>query len=122
MNVQDKARAVAGNFVKQKNCLWSKRPPKDDEHNWALICIDYRGADEVTKGRALRIELAMKPYTDDREDGGGPDVCRIERFSHWMVSWIDQVAIRVYDKETGKITPAFRRLAKFNFLSCWENS
>jgi hypothetical protein len=104
VDIEEKAKAAAGNHRRSEDLLWSAEP-KDGE-NWALVPTQHRGSDNIDKSNAAVIEREICAQF--------PDDAHMERFSDWLAGWSENLVLRVYDK-AGKITPAFKaydRLAR----------
>jgi hypothetical protein len=100
VDIEEKAKAAAGNHRRAEGLLWSAEP-KDGE-NWALIPAQHRGSDNIDKSNAVIIEREICEQF--------PDDAHMERFSDWLAGWSENLVLRVYDQE-GKITPAFKAYA-----------
>jgi hypothetical protein len=100
MELEDAAKAAAGNHRNFECFCWHRERDLDDPENWAIVYTHHRDSDLLDQSNAAAIEEAMQPFV---ESG---DVV-FESHHHWAVGHVDGFSIRVY--RNGQITEAFEK-------------
>ena len=100
-DLQNAAKAAAGNWRDFESFAWDGAWELDDPENWTVVYTHHRDSGLLDQSNAVVIERALEPFSE----GDDPDVTD-EHHRHWAVGWIDGFAIRVF--RNGHITQAFR--------------
>lgn len=100
MDLEQAAKAAAGNWKNFDSFYWCRSDEVDDPDAWTIVYTSNRDSTLLAESNTACIDRTMEPYTD----GDDPDVVH-EHHSHYLCGHVDGYSIRVY--RDGKITPAF---------------
>ena len=99
-----RAEHWAGNWQSWEYFAWSDQP--DTPELWMLISLCHRDTTLGAKTKAHLFELKMRCFA--------PDTITHLRFHHYLVGWIDAMALKVYrGEEKEEVTPAFKHLMRY---------
>lgn len=101
MDLEEAAKAAAGNWKRFDSFVWWRSREIFDAGNHAIIYSSHRDSGLLDQSNAAVIAKALEPFTE----GDDPDVT-FESHSHWAVGHIDGFSVRVF--RDGEITEAFR--------------
>jgi hypothetical protein len=102
MTIEEAADEAAGNWTKFEAFWWKSEKQPEDSENWMLYSIRHRDSDLLTQSNAIEIEKQMEPFIKSED-------AFIGNFGHFLVGWIDHLAVRVKNS-SGKVTDAFKKL------------
>lgn len=106
MELEERARELAGNWTKWNSFYWPRSREIADAKNWAIVYTSNRDSTLLYESNAMVYDKAMEPFIEADE----PDVCS-ESHSHWACGYVDGYSIRVYNSQ-GNITEAFKTYHK----------
>jgi len=101
MDLEDAAKAAAGNWRKFTCFCWNRARDLDDADQWAILYTNNRDSGLLDESNAAAIDKALGPFTQAEDS----DVMA-EHHHHWACGWIDGYSIRVFRDE--QITDAFK--------------
>lgn len=101
LDLDDAAKAAAGNWQKFECFVWHRERDLDAAENWFITYTHHRDSGLLDQSNSAAIGKALEPFTE----GDDPDVVA-ENHHHWAVGWIEGFSIRVF--RDGQITDAFR--------------
>ena len=100
-NVEEAARASAGNWRNFDSFVWWQESELNDPDQWLIHYTHHRESGLLDQSNAAWMRRTLGPFTH----GDDPDVV-LESHDHWAVGHIDGFSLRVY--RDGQITKAFR--------------
>lgn len=102
LDLEDAAKAVAGNWRKFRSFVWFRADDLDHAENWAIVYTHNRDSGLLDQSNAAVIRKEMAAHAE----GDNADVV-FESHTHWAVGHVDGFSVRVYRDH--QITDAFRR-------------
>jgi len=104
-DVNEAARALAGNWRKFESFGWHGRPTHRPE-DCAIVYLENRDSDCLDQSNAAAIYAALHAWTGLQCDGSDVET---QSHNHWAVGHVDGIVIRCLDAK-GKATAAFKAL------------
>lgn len=102
----EQARKLAGNWQKFDSFAWFGKREIDNPDNWAIVYTSNRDSTLLDQSNEHAINEAMKPFTEEGEDGQEPTAVQ-ERHNHWAVGYVDGYSIKCFNDD-GNPTEAIK--------------
>lgn len=100
MNIEQRAKELAGNWRKWKDFSWRDSYELEDSYKWSIVYTRNRDtSDPVTLSNTKVIDTALNQFLQVES----PNIQK-EYHTHWACGWIEGYAIKVYDSD-GDLTP-----------------